>query len=277
MTDFDLDRFVSRPGRNSERTFWVYVALSVIAHLALMTWLLPGGFISPESAPAILVRLVNPGADEAGGGGGIGGGEPAGGPAEPAAVAKAPASAPSAAPQAPPLPTVSPIKAEPEPAAEPDPAPEPAPAVDPGAVHGDGAAEGGGFTAPGGSGDGSGPGGPGVGSGGPGGSGIGNGGQGPAGLPDEYQARVSSRIQRKQLYPEAYRTRLLRGRVRVKFTIHSDGHITDVSIVQSSGYPLMDQAALEAVEKAAPFPPFPPGIDLPQYIIKMSLNFTPPR
>ncbi len=43
----------------------------------------------------------------------------------------------------------------------------------------------------------------------------------------------------------------------VHFRIHRDGSVTDLEIVESSGYSSYDLAALRAVQQAAPFPPLP--------------------
>jgi protein TonB len=43
----------------------------------------------------------------------------------------------------------------------------------------------------------------------------------------------------------------------VHFRIHTDGSITDLRIVTSSGYNSFDLAGLRAVQLAVPFPPFP--------------------
>jgi len=50
--------------------------------------------------------------------------------------------------------------------------------------------------------------------------------------------------------------------VKVRFVIRSDGTVQDVEVVEGSGYPLLDRAAVEAVERAAPFPEPP----LPSYM-----------
>ncbi len=47
----------------------------------------------------------------------------------------------------------------------------------------------------------------------------------------------------------------------VHFTIHRDGEVSDVRVVQSSGYSSYDLAALRAVQQAAPFPPLPQSYD----------------
>jgi TonB family protein len=64
--------------------------------------------------------------------------------------------------------------------------------------------------------------------------------------------------------------------VRVQFTILADGSVTDVSVVQSAGAPLLDLAAKRAVVSAAPFGRFPReygGADR----ITIQANFKPTR
>jgi len=43
----------------------------------------------------------------------------------------------------------------------------------------------------------------------------------------------------------------------IHFRIHSDGHISDVRVLRSSGYNSYDLAGLRAVQRAAPFPQLP--------------------
>jgi len=43
----------------------------------------------------------------------------------------------------------------------------------------------------------------------------------------------------------------------IHFRIHSDGHISDVRVLQSSGYNSYDLAGLRAIQTAAPFPKLP--------------------
>jgi TonB family protein len=46
-------------------------------------------------------------------------------------------------------------------------------------------------------------------------------------------------------------------RVVVKYIVHKDGRLSDLEIMTSSGVAIADQAALRAVENAAPFRPLP--------------------
>lgn len=58
-------------------------------------------------------------------------------------------------------------------------------------------------------------------------------------------------------YPAIARQMGWVGRVKLCFTILESGDIDGLKIVESSGHKLLDQQALKAVEKAAPFPPPP--------------------
>ena len=47
--------------------------------------------------------------------------------------------------------------------------------------------------------------------------------------------------------------------VAVSFQVDGHGNLINIGLAQSSGYRELDAAALEAVERAAPFPPPPSG------------------
>lgn len=61
-------------------------------------------------------------------------------------------------------------------------------------------------------------------------------------------------------YPEEARRRHIAGNLLLDVALNSDGTINSVSVRRSSGYKLLDDAAVRIVELAAPFAPFPPDI-----------------
>jgi protein TonB len=73
----------------------------------------------------------------------------------------------------------------------------------------------------------------------------------------DYFEMVRMKIERAKTYPESARSRMIEGRVTVRFTITPDGQATGLSIVRHSGRRDLDQAALDAVMNAAPFSPLP--------------------
>jgi len=57
-------------------------------------------------------------------------------------------------------------------------------------------------------------------------------------------------------YPEEARRQQVYGSLRMMVSINSDGSLYDVLVLESSGQPLLDQAAQRIVRLAAPFQPF---------------------
>jgi protein TonB len=57
-------------------------------------------------------------------------------------------------------------------------------------------------------------------------------------------------------YPEDARRQQIYGSLRLMVSINSDGSLYDVLVLQSSGQPLLDQAAQRIVRLAAPYAPF---------------------
>lgn len=63
-----------------------------------------------------------------------------------------------------------------------------------------------------------------------------------------------------QNYPESARINRLSGSVRLAVTINADGSLQSVVVNQSSGYPVLDQAAKRIVHLSAPFEQLSPEI-----------------
>ena len=73
-------------------------------------------------------------------------------------------------------------------------------------------------------------------------------------------AMVRERIARTLAYPPRARKLGWQGTVALTFVLRADGRIRELRMARSSGYPVLDEAALSAVERAVPFPP--PGMDV---------------
>ncbi|NVZ09558.1 energy transducer TonB [Allochromatium humboldtianum] len=61
-------------------------------------------------------------------------------------------------------------------------------------------------------------------------------------------------------YPQAARDQRLYGSLILHVAVRADGSLENIRVVRSSGFDLLDQAAIRIVELAAPFSPFPPDI-----------------
>lgn len=70
----------------------------------------------------------------------------------------------------------------------------------------------------------------------------------------DYFSMVRMRVENHKQYPHAARKRQVQGRAVVRFVISADGSVTDVTLLKSSRYGILDQAALAAVKDAGPFP-----------------------
>lgn len=75
---------------------------------------------------------------------------------------------------------------------------------------------------------------------------------------DAFRSRVEE-IGNKN-YPALARQRRIFGNVRLMVAILPTGQVKDVTLLKSSGYPVLDQAAIQSVRLAAPFQPFPAAI-----------------
>lgn len=59
-------------------------------------------------------------------------------------------------------------------------------------------------------------------------------------------------------YPREARSRGLSGSLRLLVTISADGALRDVRVLETSGHPTLDEAAVHIVRLAAPYAPFSP-------------------
>jgi len=70
----------------------------------------------------------------------------------------------------------------------------------------------------------------------------------------EYLGLIQQQINPYCAYPQEALITGWEGVVKVKFTLMPDGRIKDIDIAESSGYPLLDAAAILAVKDASPYP-----------------------
>lgn len=63
------------------------------------------------------------------------------------------------------------------------------------------------------------------------------------------------------------------GTVIVRFTVSASGQLLSREIAKSSGSPKLDEAALAALDRAAPFPPFPKGVVNDQLAVSVPFRF----
>jgi len=70
----------------------------------------------------------------------------------------------------------------------------------------------------------------------------------------DYFSMVRLKIENHKNYPASARMRQIEGRTTLRFVIEPDGRIAGVKVVKSARRRSLDRAAVRAVEKASPFP-----------------------
>jgi periplasmic protein TonB len=91
-----------------------------------------------------------------------------------------------------------------------------------------------------------------------------------------FQRALQSHIARFRHYPDRARREHARGIVGLLFSMQRDGSVTDVRIVSSSGYALLDTAAVETIRNAQPMPRIP--AELPEQLnMRMPVEFDLPQ
>lgn len=89
----------------------------------------------------------------------------------------------------------------------------------------------------------------------------------------KYLMDMKSRIEFYWEYPQLAARNGWQGSLKVDFKINRDGSVSDVSLERSSGYPMLDDAAITAVRLSAPFPPFPENFSIDDISIKGQFTY----
>jgi len=89
----------------------------------------------------------------------------------------------------------------------------------------------------------------------------------------DYLDMVRLKIESRKQYPPFSRQRNMEGMVTVEFMIGVDGFISGLIVVRSSGFASLDEAAVAAVNSAAPFPPPPDKYFKQQVRVKVPIAF----
>lgn len=72
-----------------------------------------------------------------------------------------------------------------------------------------------------------------------------------------FSAKIRNRIAQVKYYPRIARKRGFEGQPVVAFTLGNEGELLELSIENPSPFKLLDEAALDAVKSASPYPPIP--------------------
>lgn len=75
-----------------------------------------------------------------------------------------------------------------------------------------------------------------------------------------YFNHIKRKIELVWEYPKEAGMRGMSGRLQLKFTLRKDGELLKVVLLHSTGYKLLDEAAMEALRAGGPYNPFPKTI-----------------
>ena len=96
---------------------------------------------------------------------------------------------------------------------------------------------------------------------------------GPGRQRNDYLTRVFRHLEPYRVNQHNARAANQHGRVVTRVTLARDGGLLDVSIDSSSGRPSLDAAELDAIRKAAPFPPLPANMPGDPVILILRMTY----
>ena len=89
-----------------------------------------------------------------------------------------------------------------------------------------------------------------------------------------YEGLVMAQLARNKRYPTDARMRHQEGVATLRFTIGRDGRLLGFKLEAGSGHASLDREVLAMVERAAPFPAFPPEMPQAQLELVMPVRFS---
>lgn len=92
-------------------------------------------------------------------------------------------------------------------------------------------------------------------------------------LTSSYEKSLSDLIKRHEKYPDRARRQRWEGTVVVALSLSADGKVTNISVAESSGREILDEAALEMVRRAAPLPRAPEGLRGKERSVRVPIAF----
>jgi len=76
----------------------------------------------------------------------------------------------------------------------------------------------------------------------------------------QYYDLIRKKIKDHTIYPYQAKVGVLEGDSYISFVLKRSGHIRKIILLESSGFPLLDDAAMNSIRNAEPFPPFPENL-----------------
>jgi periplasmic protein TonB len=88
-----------------------------------------------------------------------------------------------------------------------------------------------------------------------------------------YLDMVRLKIESRKRYPETAKARSIEGRVTIRFVLATDGSVRDVAVTKGARNKSLNMAALDAVQRAAPFPRPPSNLFKGELPLELTIVF----
>lgn len=88
-----------------------------------------------------------------------------------------------------------------------------------------------------------------------------------------YTGVIKKRLAACWGYPREAKENNMEGKAHALFSLTRDGHLTGIEITGTSGHEVLDQEGLDAIRRAAPFPPFPDSIKVERLNINVTFEY----
>ncbi|MEW6665913.1 MAG: energy transducer TonB [Thermodesulfobacteriota bacterium] len=88
-----------------------------------------------------------------------------------------------------------------------------------------------------------------------------------------YARAVKERIMLQWKYPPEARRNLIEGKLSLVFSLSRSGQMDRITILNSSGFPILDEEAVRAVRASAPYPAFPDHIAVGRLNIEANFDY----
>lgn len=95
----------------------------------------------------------------------------------------------------------------------------------------------------------------------------------PPMAPDDWVGRLVARLERYKRYPYHAKFERQQGTVKLRLVINRAGRLLRADVVSSSGFPLLDQEALELLNRAEPLPSPPDDVPGEQLVLVVPIRF----
>jgi protein TonB len=89
-----------------------------------------------------------------------------------------------------------------------------------------------------------------------------------------YYSQLAAWLAKYKEYPFQAKRKRMVGVVRVQFSINKRGDLLDYRVLESSGFDLLDEAALEMLQRANPYPVIPDDLGLDKISIILPVEFS---